>query len=187
MACGPCVLVVFHNLILQVIYHYFCHILLVIQTWESTIKGCEYQKAGITEDLFGGCPLRWRCCHVAIHVRSKGLTCSLAPFYRLPLTNNKSKQTKSSLTLHERKEKPPLEGSWAGVSLPSAAPWSVLWWISGIMGMRKWGLALGLKRKHRKKPNTDSNLTQHSFSYISEAEKHSPGIHVFTLVNDYFQ
>lgn len=158
-------------------YHYVCHILLVIQTnphTMRTIKVCKYQKSGIIDGLHGGCLVWWECCHVAIHVRSKGLTSKFAPFYRLPLTNN----NKSSLTLHDRKKKLPLGGSYAGVSVPSAAPWLIEWWISG---MRKWGWTPGLKREQRKKPNTDSNFTKHSFRYISKVEKHLTGINVFTL------
>lgn len=52
----------FKNLIWQVTFHYFCHILLFIHTnihtvWQSNTKGCEFQKAGITEGLLGGCLL----------------------------------------------------------------------------------------------------------------------------------
>lgn len=42
----------FHNLISEVTYHQFCHMLLVIETnpgrmWEGTIQGYEYQEMGI--------------------------------------------------------------------------------------------------------------------------------------------
>lgn len=57
------------------------------------------------------------------------------------------------------------------------------------MEMRKRGLTLALEENIEKKPASDSNLTKHSAinSCINKVEKHSPGRHAFTLMNDYFQ
>ena len=50
---------IFYNLILEMLYHHFCHILLVTQTttgtvWEGTTQGCEYQEVGIICGHLGG-------------------------------------------------------------------------------------------------------------------------------------
>lgn len=50
----------FYNLISEVTYHQFCHMLLVIETnpgtmWEGTVQGYEYQEMEIIGDHLGSC------------------------------------------------------------------------------------------------------------------------------------